>query len=147
MPNPGPQDVSYPNFIVLRCPFNLLRIFKDGIHRSKTEFMLGPGSGVNVSSDTILFVDLPYTNIHASYSQFSKYPSSGVNLTPEPDSTILTSKHHGRQIPTSDSPILASKSASSRENRLFVSSHSCHPPLWEALQSHGVGVRYVCVGS
>ena len=47
------------------------------------------GSGVNVSSDTILLVDLPYTNIHASYSQFSKYPSSGVNLTPEPDSTPI----------------------------------------------------------
>ena len=46
-------------------------------------------SNVNVSSYTILFVDLPYTNIHASYSQFSKYPSSGVNLTPEPDSTPI----------------------------------------------------------
>ena len=85
----GTKDVSDPNFIVLRCPFNLLRIFKDGVHRSKTEFMLGPGSGVNVSSDTILFVDLPYTNIHASYSHFSKYPSSGDNLTPEPDSTPI----------------------------------------------------------
>ena len=75
----GTKDVSDPNFIVLRCSFNLLRIFKDGVHRSKSEFMLGPGSGVNVSSDTLLFVDL--MNIHASYSQFSKYPSSGVDLT------------------------------------------------------------------
>ena len=82
--------MSDPNFIVLRCPFNLLRKFKDGVHQSKTEFMLGPGSGVNVSSDTILFVDLPYTNIHASYSYFSKYPSSGDNLTPEPDSTPIS---------------------------------------------------------
>ena len=76
--------MSDPNFIVLRCPFNLLRIFKDGVHRSKTEFMLGPGCGVNVSSDTILFLDLPYMNIHTSHAQFAKYPSSGVNLTPEP---------------------------------------------------------------
>ena len=35
------KDVSDPNFIVLRCPFNLQRIFKDGAYRSKTEFMLG----------------------------------------------------------------------------------------------------------
>ena len=134
----GSKDVSDPNFIVLRRPFNLLRIFKDGFHRIKAEFMLGPGS--------ILFVDLPFTNIHVSYSHFSKYPSSGdrqhsYNLT------ILTSEHHGRQIPTSESPILANKSASSGENRLFVSSHSYHPPLWEALQSYGVVARYVCVGS
>ena len=32
-----------PNFIVLHCLFNLLHIFKDGAHQSKTEFMLGPG--------------------------------------------------------------------------------------------------------
>ena len=81
--------MSDPNFIVLRCPFNFLHIFKDGVYRSKTEFMLGPGSGVKVSSDTILFVDLLYTNIHASYSHFSKYPSSGDNLTPEPDNTSI----------------------------------------------------------
>ena len=48
----GTKDVSDPNFIVLRCPFNLLRIFKDGAHQSKTEFMLGPGSGVKLTSDT-----------------------------------------------------------------------------------------------
>ena len=81
--------MSDPNLIALRCPFNLLGIFKDGVYRSKTEFMLGLGLGVNVSSDTILFVDLAYTNIHASYSHFSKYPSSGDNLTPEPDSTPI----------------------------------------------------------
>ena len=71
-----------PNFIVLRCPFNLIRIFKDGVHGSKTEFMMGPGLGANVSYGTILFVDLPYTNIHTLHSQFSKYLSSGVKLTP-----------------------------------------------------------------
>ena len=48
----GTKDVSDPNFIVLRCSFNLLRIFKDGAHRSKTEFILGPGSGVKLTSDT-----------------------------------------------------------------------------------------------
>ena len=42
----GPTDVSDPNFIVLRCPFNFLCIFKDGAHRSKTEFKLGPSSDV-----------------------------------------------------------------------------------------------------
>ena len=81
---PGPTDVSDPNFIVLHCPFILLRIFKDGAHRSKTEFTLGPSSGVNFTSDTGWFVNLPYTNIHTSHAQLSKYPSSGVNLTPEP---------------------------------------------------------------
>ena len=44
--------MSDPNLIVLRCPFNLLCIFKDGAQRSKTEFMLGPGSGVKLTSDT-----------------------------------------------------------------------------------------------
>ena len=45
----GPTDVSDPNFIVLRFPFNLLRTFKDGAHRSKTEFKLGPSSDVNLT--------------------------------------------------------------------------------------------------
>ena len=51
--------------------------------------MLGPSSGVKLSSNTILFVKLPYANIHASHSQFSNPPGSGVNLTPEPDTTPL----------------------------------------------------------
>ena len=45
----GTKGVSDQNFIFVRCLFNLLRIFKDGAHRSKTEYMLGHGSGVNVS--------------------------------------------------------------------------------------------------
>ena len=85
----GPTDVLDPNFIVLRCPFNLLCIFKDGVHLSKTEFMLGPTSDVKLTSDTILLVNLPYTNIRASHSQFSNPPGSDVNLTPEPDSTPI----------------------------------------------------------
>ena len=112
--------------------------------------MLGPSSDVKLTSDTILFVNLPYTNIHASHSQFSHPPGWDVNLTPEPGSTpniALSSKHHGQKIPTSDSPLLVSKSALRRENWLFVSSNSRHPPLQEALQSHGGGARYVCVGS
>ena len=80
--------MSYPNFIVLRCPFNLLRMFKDGAHRSKTEFMLGPGSGVKSTSDIILFVDLTYTIIHASRAQFLSPPGSGVNLRPEPGNIL-----------------------------------------------------------
>ena len=51
----GPKDVLDTNFIVLRCPFNLLRIFKDGVSGRKTEFMLGPSSDVKLFSDTILF--------------------------------------------------------------------------------------------
>ena len=47
----GTKDVTEPNFIVLRCPFNLLRIFKDGAYRSKTEFMMGPSLGVKLTSD------------------------------------------------------------------------------------------------
>ena len=77
----GPTDVSDPNFILLHCPFNLLRIFKDLAHQSKTEFTLGPSSGVKSTSDTILFVDLLYTNIHASRYHFSNPPGSDVNLT------------------------------------------------------------------
>ena len=141
----GTNDVSNPYFIVLHCPFNLLRMFREVKQNSccwAPVRMLW------------WLVNLPYTNIHASYSQFSKFPSSHVNLTPEPDSTpimnnctILTSEQHGQKIPTSESPILASKSASSCENKLFVSSHSCHPPLREALQLFGWGANYVCVGS
>ena len=36
----GTKDVSDPNFTVLRCPFNMLRIFKDGAHRYKKYFIL-----------------------------------------------------------------------------------------------------------
>ena len=46
------KDAWDPNFLVLCCPFNLLRIFKDGAHQSKTEFLLGPGSDVKLFSDT-----------------------------------------------------------------------------------------------
>ena len=77
-----------PYFIVLHCPFNLLRKFKDVAHRSKAEFTLGPSSNVNLTTDTILFVDLLCTNIHASRSQFLNPPGSGVNLTPELDSNL-----------------------------------------------------------
>ena len=86
---PGTKDVSDPNFKVLRSPFNLLRIFKDGAQRRKTEFMLGPSSDVNLTSDTGWFKDLPYMNIHTSLAQFSKYTSSGVNLTSDPDTTLV----------------------------------------------------------
>ena len=81
--------MSDPNFIVLHCPFNLLRIFQDVAHQSKTEFTLGPSSDVDLTSDTILFVDLPYTIIHASRAQFSSPPGSGVNLTPEPGNILF----------------------------------------------------------
>ena len=47
----GTTEVLDPNFIVLRCPFNLLHIFKDDAHQSKTEFMLGPSSGVKLTFD------------------------------------------------------------------------------------------------
>ena len=46
------KDVLDPYLIVLHCPFNLLCIFKDGAHQSKTEFLLGPGSDVKLFSDT-----------------------------------------------------------------------------------------------
>ena len=145
------KDVSDPYFIVLRCPFNLLRVFKDCTHRSKTEFMLGPSSGVNVSSDTILFVDLPYTIIHASRAQFPSPPGSGVNLTPEPGNILLIALFNKR-TPWSEAfnfrqSCNCLQNLPNRENRLFFSSHSCHPPPWEALQWHGWGARYVCVGS
>ena len=56
----GTKDVLDPYFIVLHCPFNLLRIFKDVAHRNKSEFTLGPSSDVNLTSDTILFADFPF---------------------------------------------------------------------------------------
>ena len=61
---PRAKDVSDPYCIVFHCPFNLLHISKDVAHRSKTEFTLGPSSDDDLTSDTILFVDLSYTNIH-----------------------------------------------------------------------------------
>ena len=53
--------------------------------------MVGPGSDVNLTSDTGWLVNLTYTNnnIHASHSQFSNHPGSGVNLTSESDSTLV----------------------------------------------------------
>ena len=79
----GTKDVLDPNFIVLHCPFNLLRIFKDGAHRSKTEFMVGPSSDVKLTSDTILFA----LHEHPCFA-FSVFESPRCRcLTPEPDST------------------------------------------------------------
>ena len=46
--------------------------------------MLGLSSGVNLTSDTGWFVNLPYKNIHTLHAQLSKYLSSDVNFTPEP---------------------------------------------------------------
>ena len=54
------------------------RIFND-VKRSKTEFMLGPNSDDNFSSDTGLFVNRQYTNIHASHSNVS----NSLSLTSE----------------------------------------------------------------
>ena len=85
----GPTEVSDPYFIVLRCLFNLPCIFKDEAHQSKTEFRLGPSSGVKSTSNTILFVDLTYTIIHASHVQLSSPPGLGANLTPEPGNILL----------------------------------------------------------
>ena len=76
----GAKDVSDPNFIVVHCPFNFLRIFNDVVHLSKTEVTLGPSSDVDLTYDTILFVDLPYKNIHALCYQFLNPPGSGVNF-------------------------------------------------------------------
>ena len=146
--------MSDPNFIVVHCPFNFLRIFNDVVHLSKTEVTLGPSSDVDLTYDTILLVELPYKNIHALCYHFLNPPGSGVNLTSEYDSPpfkykfrhLLTCEHQGRKLPTFDSPILACKNP---PNRLFVSSYSCHPPLREALQSHGWGMggaRFVGVG-
>ena len=147
----GPTDVSDPNFIHLHCPFNLLRIYKDFAHRSKTEFTMGPSSGVKSTSDTTLFVDLTYTIIHASRAQFSSPPGSGVNLTPEPGNILLIALFNKRTSFSEDFNFRQSRTClqnlPNRENRLFISSNSRHPPLWEALQWQGWGARYVCVGS
>ena len=99
------------NFMFLRCPFNLLRIFKDGVHQSKTEFLLGPGSGANFVSDTGLFVNLQDTNIHPLHSQFSNHPSSGAKFAPESESTHVFA--------------LFNKQTSCSEASLFQRSHSC----------------------
>ena len=36
----GPTDVTHPLLTFVNCPFNLLRWFKDGAHRSKTYFII-----------------------------------------------------------------------------------------------------------
>ena len=62
--------------MVLRCPFNLLHIFKDGAHQSKTEFMLGPSSGVNIWIRHILG-----TQPSSPQSQFEHFSRDTVPLT------------------------------------------------------------------
>ena len=113
------------------------------LHRSKTEFMLGPGSYVNVSSHTILFVDLPYTIIHASRAQFSSPPGSGVNLTPEPGNILLIALFNKRTSFSEDFNFRQSRTCLQNlpkcKNRLFISSNSRHPPLWEVLKWQGWG--------
>ena len=36
----GPTDVPHPLLTSVHYPFNLLRSFKDGVHLSKTDFIL-----------------------------------------------------------------------------------------------------------
>ena len=72
----GYINVSDPNFIVFRCTCNLLRIFKDGAHQSKTEFMLGPSSGVNIWIRHILG-----TQPSSPQSQFEHFSRDTVPLT------------------------------------------------------------------
>ena len=36
----GHTDVMHPVLTSVYCPFNLLRLFKEGAHRSKTEFII-----------------------------------------------------------------------------------------------------------
>ena len=72
----GTKGVANPNFMFLRCPFNLQRIFQDGIHRSKIEFMVGPGSDVNLTSEPPMVRKFAIHE-HASHSQFSNHPGSG----------------------------------------------------------------------
>ena len=36
----GPTDVTHPLLTSVHCPFNLLRSFKEGAHRSKTDFII-----------------------------------------------------------------------------------------------------------
>ena len=99
----------------------LLRIFKDVAHRSKTEFTLGPSSDVNLTSDTILFVDLPYTNIHASRSQESLMQVRVFNLTPEPDSTPIIALFN-KQTPWS-------------EASNFRQSHACPQIIFQTVKN------------
>ena len=36
----GPTDMPEPLLTAVNCPFNLLQSFKDGVHQSKTDFIL-----------------------------------------------------------------------------------------------------------
>ena len=36
----GHTDVTHPLLTSVHCPFNLLRSFKEGAHRSKTDFII-----------------------------------------------------------------------------------------------------------
>ena len=102
------------------------------------------------SSDTGYFVNLPYTIIHASRAQFPSPPGSGVNLTPEPGNILLIALFKRTQWSEAINfrqSCTCLQNLPTRENRLFISSNSRHLPLWEALQWHGWGARYVCVGS
>ena len=106
--------------------------------------MLGPSSGAKfcVSSDSILFIKLPYTNIHASRSQFSNPPGSGVNLTPEHDTTPLIA--------------LFNKRTSFSEAFNFRQSHTCLQKISQTVKTgyllvhipatHHCGRRYNRMG-
>ena len=65
----GTKDVSDPNFIVLHCPFNLLRISKDGAHQ---RIHAGPQFG---ASDT----DKPRPPTHAIVAPHAVVGGRNVN--------------------------------------------------------------------
>ena len=56
----GPTDVTHPLLTYVYCAVNLLRLFKDGVHRSKTDLIL---------IQTHMHVTLPYQNYHACLSE------------------------------------------------------------------------------
>ena len=96
-------------FIFIRYHFNLLRIFKDGAHGSKTEFMLG--SGVNV-----IYI------LYCIYFACSFYES--------PESDNLSCEYHVQNPPASEGLWLGSKSFSGpgKHSTSLVPMYSSIPP-------------------
>ena len=66
--------------IPLTC-YVLYTVFKDGVHRRKTEFMLGHGSGVNVSYRhwVVRKCAVHEQPQYASHAQYSNHPGSEAN--------------------------------------------------------------------
>ena len=118
----GTKGVLDLIFIFIRYHFNLIRIFKDGAHGSKTEFMLGSGVNVSLRHWVVSKFAIHEHLLYCIYFACSFYES--------PESDNLSCEYHVQNPPASEGLWLGSKSFSGpgKHSTSLVPMYSSIPP-------------------